>query len=153
MKKVSILALFSILLVSCVDPICREYIATVSIKNISLQKYECVAVLMDDKNKESVVVANLDQSNNFSDVYEPWHMGDQIDLRYPYEKYGDEEFQSKLDQIRVGGIYTIYERAGGLVPKYTIECTPEDVKEIIDDRLYRCYEITLDWNKRAPIAE
>ena len=137
------------LFVSCVDPICYEYKATVFLKNVVADNTKYCAWIADSNNK-SIVTVYLSKDNNFIDSDGIWSMGPQLDYRDP-----DEKLRLRLDEIKKGGVYTIAEFHADYTktPKYIIECTPEDVKEIIDDRLYRCYEITLDWNKRVAIAE
>ena len=150
MKRRLLLILgLSLLFVSCVDPICYEYRVDLALKNKEFDNMRYYAYIKDDDDKY-IVSTYLKRENGFVGIDGIWSMGPQLDYREP-----DVELSTKLNKIKDGGIYTIDEVDSDYhsVPKYTIECTPEDVKEIIDDRLYRCYEITLDWNKRVPISE
>lgn len=150
MKRRLLLILgLSLLFVSCVDPICYEYRVSLALKNKEFDNIRYYAYIKDDDGKY-VVSTYLTKENGFVGIDGIWREGPQLDYREP-----DTELNRNLNKIKEGGVYIIDEVDSDPqgIPKYTIECTPEDVKEIIDDRLYRCYEITLDWNKRVPIAE
>ena len=152
MKKVFVSIAFLFLLVSCADPSCIEYQVTVVLKNIPSQRYGCYATLQGPEEK-NVVDSYLNDDNSFRDTYHTWHMGNQVDMRNPDEsKERGRKLKKIFDTIEAGGTYMIDEKIDGkCVPKYKIECSKDDVKNVTGNHLYRCYEVTLDWNKRVAI--
>ena len=152
MKKIVILISFLSLFLSCTVYTFREYEITVSLKNAA-DAMDYYVPIVDENRGYVGDPLKLTKGNNFTDTMTCFGVGKQVDLHNPAE---GTSLRKRLEQIKTGGTYTIEELDvnGDRIPKYTIKCTSDDVEDVTaQDDLYRRYKITLDWNKRVPIAE
>lgn len=152
MKKIVVLFSLLSLFLSCTVYTFREYEITVSLKNATDIVDYYVPIV--DENREYVgEPLKLTNENNFTNTMSCFGIGRQVDLRNPAE---GTTLKKRLEQIATGGEYTIevLDVNGDKVPRYTIKCTSDEVEDITKESdLYRRYKVTLDWNKRVPIAE
>ena len=143
--------MFNILFTSCVDYAAKLFQLDVSLNNND-GKEVAVDINYDWKGynyRLTTLLLNQDNSYCGSCLYR--QMGLQLkDYKNPVG-----ELKEFLDEVVRGGTFIVSENGeDGIEMKFMIAYTVDDVEDITNqDDLCRRYKITLDWNKRVPIAE